>query len=144
LDLPDVNVLIYSSRKDSPDHDRFAEWLGKLVNGDEAFAISDLVLSAYLRVTTHPKIFKVPSTMGEALTFAEALRSRPNCVKVMPGARHWEIFTRLCRSSGVKGTLVPDAYFAALAIEWGCRWVTTDRDFSRFPGLRWGPPFGEG
>jgi uncharacterized protein len=141
VDLPDVNVLLYSSRRDLPDHERFAAWLEDLANGDEAFAISDLVLSGYLRVSTHPKIFKVPASMEQALAFVEALRSRPNCVNVMPGSRHWEIFTRLCRSAGVKGALVPDAYFAALAIEWGCRWITTDRDYSRFPGLRWSHPF---
>ena len=98
MDLPDVNVLIYSSRKDSPDHERFAAWLDALVNGAEPFAISELVLSGYLRITTHPKIFKVPSTIDEALTFAESLRSRPNCVNIAPGSRHWEIFTHLCRS----------------------------------------------
>jgi hypothetical protein len=35
---------------------------------------------------------------------------------------------------------VPDAYFAALAIESGCDWITTDRDFARFKGLRWRHP----
>ena len=57
-----------------------------------------------------------------------------------PGPRHWEIFARLCRESEARGNLVPDAYLAALAIESGCEWVTTDRDFSRFPGLRWKTP----
>jgi len=54
--------------------------------------------------------------------------------------RHWEIFARLCAEGGVKGNLVPDAYLAALAIESGCEWITTDRDFSRFKGLRWRHP----
>jgi predicted nucleic acid-binding protein len=63
---------------------------------------------------------------------------------VVPGVRHWEIFDRLCRAAGAKGSLVADAYLAALAIESGSEWITTDRDFSRFPGLRWRHPLAEG
>ncbi len=65
----------------------------------------------------------------------DVLRTRPNCVLVQPGARHWGIFERLCRESGARGNLVADAYLAALAVEAGCDWVTTDRDYTRFPGL---------
>jgi hypothetical protein len=36
---------------------------------------------------------------------------------------------------------VPDAYFAALAIESGNEWVTADRGYGRYPGLRWRHPF---
>ena len=72
--------------------------------------------------------------------FADGIRKQPNCVFIQPGERHWEIFARLCKEAGVKGNLVPDAYLAALAIEAGCEWITTDRDFSRFPGLRWRHP----
>jgi predicted nucleic acid-binding protein len=69
------------------------------------------------------------------------LRSRPNCVPVAPGVRHWNIFINLCESVRAKGNLVPDAYFAALAIESGCEWITTDSDYARFSGLRWRHPF---
>ena len=74
------------------------------------------------------------------MRFAETIRCCPQCVNVEPGPRHWEIFTGLCKAAGVKGTLVPDAYFAALAIESGCEWITADRGYSRFPGLRWRHP----
>lgn len=56
------------------------------------------------------------------------------------GPRHWGIFRALCADAGAKGNLVPDAYLAAMAIESGCEWVTTDRDFSRFSGLHWRYP----
>jgi len=77
---------------------------------------------------------------ADALAFAEQLRGRPNCVLIEPGSRHWDIFRRLCTEHRVRGNLVPDAYLAALAIESGCEWVTTDRDFSRFTSLRWRHP----
>jgi toxin-antitoxin system PIN domain toxin len=76
-----------------------------------------------------------------AVRFAEALRSAPNRVRLEPGERHWDIFTGLCREADVRGNLVPDAWLAALAIESGSEWITTDRDFARFPGLRWRHPF---
>ncbi len=110
------------------------------MNGDEAYGVSELVLSGFLRVVTHPKVFTKPSKLADALAFADQVRDQPNCIVVEPGPRHWEIFRRLCVENGVRGNLVPDAYLAALAIEAGCEWITTDRDFSRFPGLRWRHP----
>lgn len=89
---------------------------------------------------THPGIFRVPTPLPDAITQAEVLRQRPNCVLVSPGPRHWDIFASLCRSVGAKGSLVADAYLAALAIETGSQWITTDRDYSRFPELRWRHP----
>jgi len=138
--LPDVNVLVYAHREETDKHDACRKWLEDVINGDEAYAISDLVLSGFMRVVTHPKVFRRPSSLGDALAFAEQVRDQPNCVRIQPGPRHWELFTRLCLEAGVKGNLVPDAYFAALAIESGCEWISTDHDFSRFKPLRWRQP----
>jgi len=121
-------------------HEAYREWLEVAVEGDEAFGVSELVLSGFVRVVTHPRVFSPPEPIESALAFAEALRAAPSAVVVAPGARHWGIFERLCRAVGARGNLVPDAYLAALAIESGCEWVTTDRDYSRFPDLRWSHP----
>lgn len=139
--LPDVNILVYAHREDSPQHTRTYRWLTTLLRADEAYGMSDYVLSGFLRIVTHPRIFEDPSSLDAALAFATQVRDRPNCVTVKPGPRHWEIFTRLLADCDAKGNLIPDAYFAALAIENGCEWVTMDRDFARFSGLRWRPPF---
>ncbi|MGH3919087.1 MAG: type II toxin-antitoxin system VapC family toxin [Pseudonocardiaceae bacterium] len=138
--LPDVNVLVYAFRPDAADHQQYRAWLDGTVNGDSSYACSDLVLSSFVRVVTHPRIFREPSRLAETLTFARAVRNQPVCRPVSPGGQHWSIFTRLCQQAGAKGNLVPDAFLAALAIESGCEWVTTDRDFARFPGLRWRHP----
>jgi toxin-antitoxin system PIN domain toxin len=138
--LIDVNVLVYAHHEGSKDHRALRSWLEAVICSDQAFGMSDLVLSGFLRIVTHPRIFSPPSDLAVAMAFVEALRAQPNCVRVEPGERHWEIFQGLCRASGAKGNLVPDAYLAALAIESGSEWVTTDRDFSRFPGLRWRHP----
>jgi toxin-antitoxin system PIN domain toxin len=138
--LPDVNVLVSAYRADAPRHERYRRWLEAVLDGREAFGLADLVLAGFLRVVTHPRVFSPPSPTGHAFEFAEALRAHPNCVPAAPGPRHWEIFSELCRQPGVKGNLVPDAYLAALALESGSEWMTTDRDYSRFPGLRWRDP----
>jgi toxin-antitoxin system PIN domain toxin len=140
--LPDVNVLVYAHRSDSPNHERYRRWLESVLAGDAAFAVSGLVLSGFLRVVTHPKVFAEPTPLELALRFVADVRGRPTCVVVAPGPRHWDIFQRLCRESGAKGNLVPDAYLAAIAIEAGLEWVTTDRDYARFHGLRWRHPLG--
>jgi toxin-antitoxin system PIN domain toxin len=133
---PDVNVLVYAYRAEALDHDSYWRWLDSVANGDEAFALSSIVLSGFVRVVTHPRVFRPPSPIDDALRFAEDLLSPPNCIMIRPGPRHWDLFARLCRESGARGNLVPDAYLAALAIEAGCELITTDRDFARFKGLR--------
>ena len=138
--LPDVNVLLYAYRQLAPDHQRYRAWLEAVVNGEAAFGVTDPVLSGFLRIGTNPRLAIPPSTPEEALRFVERLRGAPACVPVAPGPRHWDIFADLCRKTGATGNLVPDIYFAALAIESGCEWVTTDRDYTRFPGLRWRHP----
>ncbi len=138
--LPDVNVLVYAHRADASNHAAYRRWLEDVINGDQAYGMADIVLSGFLRVVTHPRIFDPPSDLAAALAFANQVRNQPNCIPLNPGERHWTIFSRLCQQAGVKGNLVPDAYLAALAIESGSEWVTTDRDFSRFPGLKWHHP----
>jgi uncharacterized protein len=122
------------------DHVAYRDWLTSVVNGEAAYGLSELVLGSFIRVLTNPKAFNLPTVLAEAIAAAERLRAQPNCVLVSPGPMHWEIFVRLCREAGAKGNLVADAYLAALAIESGAEWITTDRDFSRFPGLRWRHP----
>lgn len=138
--LLDVNVLVHAFHEASPEHMAYREWLVATVANDEPFGLSELVLSGFVRIATHPRVFDPPAPVAEVLAFADVLRSQPNAVVVAPGVRHWEIFERLCAAVGAKGNLVADAYLAALAIESGCEWVTGDRDFSRFPGLRWRHP----
>jgi toxin-antitoxin system PIN domain toxin len=138
--LIDVNVLVYAHRADAPGHPAYREWLEALINGDPAYGFSELVLSGFLKVVTHPRVFNPPSRLDSAFAFAQTIRSQPNAVLISPGPRHWEIFKHLCEVAGVKGNLVPDAYLAALAIESGSEWISTDRDYSRFPGLKWRHP----
>lgn len=138
--LPDVNVLVHAFRADSPDHDLCRTWLERVVSGRSRHGMSPQVLSGVVRVVTHPKVFVEPSELGEALDYCATLLSSPRCVRIQPGPYHWSTFVDLCAEVGARGNLVPDAWFAALAIESGCRWITLDRDYARFEGLDWAPP----
>ncbi len=108
--------------------------------GDFFFGLSPVVLSAVVRITTNPRNFTAPSAIEEAFGFCQDLFAQPHCQIVDPGERHWDIFERLCIETHTRGSRVTDAWFAALAIEWGCEWITLDRDYARFPGLRWQVP----
>lgn len=138
--LPDVNVLIYAFRRDVPQYNVCNPWLTNVVENDSLFGLSPLTLGALVRVTTNSRSYREPSTLAEAFTFCNYLREQPNCQLVEPGERHWDIFQRLCIETNTRGPRVTDAWFAALAIEWGCEWVTMDRDYARFPGLKWSVP----
>lgn len=138
--LPDVNVLIDAFRADAPRHLLCKSWLDSVVLNDASFGLSPLTLAAVVRVTTNRRTYVTPSSSDEAFGFCEDLLRQPHCQLVEPGERHWDIFRRLCIETETRGPIVTDAWYAALAIESGCEWITLDRDFTRFPGLRWRLP----
>jgi toxin-antitoxin system PIN domain toxin len=142
--LPDVNVVLAAHRADHPDHAALRPWLEAQLNGPAAFGMSELVLSSFLRITTNHRVFREPTPMTDALRFIEVVRTSTRLVMIRPGPRHFDLFVELCGGPSVRGNLVPDAYFAALAIEAGARWATRDRDFARFTNLDWFDPTDDG
>jgi uncharacterized protein len=138
--LPDVSVLIYAFRSDLPHHSVCKPWLDTVVGGDARFGISPLALGAVIRITTQPRAFNQPSSLAEAFAYCNNLLRQPHCEVVEPGERHWDIFERLSRQAQITGARITDAWFAALAIEHGCTWITYDRDYARFSGLDWRLP----
>ena len=139
MKMVDVNVLIYAHREESARHAEYRRWLEGTLR-TEGLGVSDLVLSGFLRIVTHPRIMNPPTPRAAALAFAEQIRRHPRCAVIRPGHRHWDLFADLVRKAACAGNHVSDAFHAALAIEAGCEWITTDRDFSRFPGLKWRHP----
>ena len=136
----DANVLIYAFREDDPQHKPHHAWLHATLASQETVGISDQVLSSVIRVVTHPGLPRRATPLDEVLQFAEWLRTHPRCIRVFAGEQHWYIFRTLCQAVNARGNLVADAYLAALTIEHSAGLVTTDRDFARFPGLRWRHP----
>ncbi|MBE7187674.1 type II toxin-antitoxin system VapC family toxin [Jatrophihabitans endophyticus] len=134
--MPDVNVLLDAFREDLPAHTRVRPWLTDRLTGFEQIGVSELVLSSVIRISTRVGVWDVPATPGEAIAFCAIVRSAPAATLVAPGPRHWSIFAGLVESMRLRGNDVPDAYFAALALENGATLVTRDRGFARFAGLR--------
>ncbi len=138
MKLFDVNILINAHRAENVGHAFYRQWLTDQLADRVTFLTCELVLSSFVRIVTHPRVYRTPTPLSQALAFVAEIRSRPNGVSIMPGARHWDIFEGLCRRTAARGGLVPDAYLAALAIEAEAEWITADDDFAAFePDLSW-------
>ena len=137
---PDVNILIGALRDDAPHHDAVSRWLAGTLSGGEELGLTPAVVGGYLRIVTHPRIYAKPTPLDVAIGHIETLRDNEMVVDARPGPRHWEILARLCRAADARGALVSDAAHAATAIEHGATWITFDRDFARFPRLKWRHP----
>lgn len=136
----DVNVLLAAHRLENPHHKSARRALVEALAEPDTVALPDLALSAVVRIATHRRASEVPSSFDEVFGFVGELLAAPNVVMVSAGADHWGIFERVCRAARAHGSLVTDAWLAAIAIEHDCEWVSFDHDFARFPGLRWREP----
>jgi hypothetical protein len=138
--LLDVNIVLPSHRQDHPDHPTARAWLDRLFERGDQFGVPWQVWWSFLRLSTHHRVFRVPTPLGEAFDYIRAVRSQPGHVSVEPGPGHARHLDDVCRSGEVVADLVPDAVLAALAVEHDGEIVSFDRDFARFPGLRWHQP----
>lgn len=132
----DVNVLVDAFRTDAPGHVSARAWLDDARRGTEPLALLPEVASAFVRIVSNRRIWRLPSSATDALDFVSALRASPAVRWQHAGPRQWDIFDGLVRDLGLTGDDVPDAYLAAAALEAGATFVTSDRGFARFRDLR--------
>lgn len=138
----DANVLLYASDSSSPFHPRARATLEALARGPEIVYLFWPTLMAYLRIATHPAVFREPLSGAQAIANVEALLSRPHVRAPGEGDRFWDLFREMAGEPPVSGNLVPDAHLVALMREHGVRTILThDRDFRRFDGIRVRDPF---
>ena len=133
---PDVNVLVAAARSDHPHHAEARAWLEETLAGPEANAVCTLmpmVLASFLRLITSPKIFKRPTTIEEAVGFADALLSIPG-VQLADLGPEWKRLRALCLDKKLSGNEVPDAWLAAAVAQRGEHLVSFDRDFKKLLG----------
>ena len=135
MKIPDVNVLVAAFRPDHAQHRVCAQWLVDTMNGGEPLGLLHLVVTGFIRVTTHPRIFRSATSPVQALQQIDFLLRHPGVEWVRPGAQYWDRFTALCRPFASLADLTHDLHIAAAAIERQATVVTMDRDFSRFPNV---------
>jgi len=138
--LLDVNLLLYALDESSSWHERARPWLEQTLSGRETVALPWAVLLAFVRLSTKSVIFTDPLTPAEALDIVDTWLALPSVTVVHPGRRHALVLRELLTHVGTAGNLVTDAHLAALAIEHGAELCSRDRDFGRFPGVRWVDP----
>jgi hypothetical protein len=138
--LVDANLLLFAYHPRAEQHETSRAWLEATLSGPELIRFAWLTLWAFLRIGTNPRVFERPLSTAEAEAVVSSWLAQPTAGILEPGERHWDILRGLVRGGQSAGPLVMDAVIAAIAIEHGATLCTTDRDFSRFPGLRWANP----
>jgi toxin-antitoxin system PIN domain toxin len=139
----DANLLIYAYDTASLRHKLAIRWMEKALSGGEPVGLPWQTVSAFLRISTNANLPGDRFTPEEAAQILDELLDQPNVSLLAPGEHHWSLFRQMITEGQARGPLISDAQLAALTIEHGGVLHTTDRDFARFPGLRWTNPLAQ-
>jgi toxin-antitoxin system PIN domain toxin len=138
--LVDANLLLYAYHPRADQHEKSRAWLEAVLSGPDLVRFAWVTLWAFLRIATNPRAFERPLSVSEAENAISSWLAQPVGGILEPGERHWDILRDVVRRGQATGPLVMDAVLAAIAIEHGATICTTDRDFSRFPNVKWTNP----
>jgi toxin-antitoxin system PIN domain toxin len=136
----DANILLYAYDSASPHHAKARAWSEEALSGTMPVGLPWQTISAFLRIMTNPKLPGERFTLEEAVQLVDRWLEQPNVRLLGPGDDHWPLFRQMIVEGQAPGALITDAQLAALTMEYGGVLHTTDRDFARFPGLRWTNP----
>jgi toxin-antitoxin system PIN domain toxin len=136
----DTNVLVCAVNQAAPEHARARVWLAGALVGHQTVAFSWVAVLAFIRVSTHPRVLSAPLTTSQAAEIARSWMEQPNATILEPQDGHLKLVSDLLTGAGAAGDLAVDAHLAALALEHDAEVITFDRDFGRFPGVRWRAP----
>jgi toxin-antitoxin system PIN domain toxin len=138
----DANILLYAYDSSSSQHAKARAWVEDVFSGTSAIGLPWQTIAAFLRITTNPRLPGERLSAKEAVQIVDLWLEQPNVRLLAPGDDHWHLLSRTIVEGQASGPLISDAQLAALTIEFGGVLHTTDRDFARFPGLRWTNPLG--
>ena len=140
----DTNILVYARRSEAPHHRQALRLLRTFADGARPWALAWPCIYEFLRVVTHPRVFQPPTPLDAALDGLESLLASPSLTLLGEGPGHPAHLRRMVEAGRATGNLAHDAHIAALLREHGVReFLTADRDFSRFPGIRARDPFAD-
>ena len=138
----DANLLLYAYDRKSPFHRKAKEWIEDVFSDREPVGLPWQSVSAFIRITTNAALPGARSTVHQAVEIVDSWLDQPNVRLLTAGDGHWILFRQMLLDGQARGPLASDAQLAAITIEYGGILQTTDRDFARFPGLRWNNPIG--
>ena len=136
----DANLLLYAYNSSAPNHAQARRFVEEILSGAEAVGLPWQTIFAFLRIITNRQLRGTRLSVEEAVAIVEEWAALPTVHLLAPGDRHWAFFKRMLIDGKASGPLTTDAELAALTMENGGVLYTTDRDFARFPGLKWTNP----
>ena len=136
----DANLLLYAYDSASAQHEPARQWVENAFSGVEPVGLPWQTISAFLRIATNVRLPGNRFSMDDAANIVNQWAALPVVHLLAPRDRHWAFFRRMLVEGKVRGPLTTDAQLAALTMENGGVLYTTDRDFARFPGLKWVNP----
>ena len=138
--LVDANLVLWAHHRHFDRHEPARAWWAEALSSTPLVGIPWPTLVAFLRVSTHPRAFTQPLSIETAWRTVAGWLARSNVRTPVPTERHTAILGAMLADGRASGNHAPDAHLAALAIEWGLELQSADRDFARYPGLRWRDP----
>ena len=136
----DANILLYAYDSASSHHAKARAWVERVFSAAAPVGLPWQTVTAFLRIMTNPRLPGERFSTQEAVQVVDRWLEQPNIRLLAPGDDHWPLFRQMIVEGQASGPLITDAHVAALTIEYGGVLHTTDRDFARFPGLRWTNP----
>lgn len=135
--LVDTNILVYAADQDSEFYGLCHELLEEWRTQASAWYVTWGIFYEFLRVITHPRVFRAPCSSAQAWAFVEAVLASPSLGVLIPTERHAEVAAGVMREiPHLSGNLMHDAQTAILMREHGIKTIyTRDTDFHRFPFL---------
>ncbi len=133
----DTNILVYSVREDSPWHKAAVACIRGLAEGASNWAIAWPCIHEFIAVVTHPRIYKPPTPLPDALLQVDYWMESPGLRLLGEGPGYWSHLKEILMAGKAMGPLVHDGHVIAVCRDHGIREIwTADRDFSRFEGIR--------
>jgi uncharacterized protein len=130
--IPDVNLLLYATDRQSPFHHEARKWWQATLQGNAQVGFCAPVVFAFVRLATHPKIFIHPLAIDQAFAYVENWMGFPTAQWLVPDDSHPARVKSLLLKAGIGGNLVTDAQIAAYGQQYNGTICSADLDFSRF------------
>lgn len=136
---PDVNLLLYAYDAESDFHASSTVWLEEVLSNEEVY-FSWHTITGFLRIITNSRGSAAPLSLSQAIEIVSEWLDLENTHLVSMSKKNWPLFAKMLTESQATGNLVMDAHVAAIALSCGATVASTDRDFTRFPGLQFTNP----